>query len=276
MKKIKTGLVIGLGLLLAVSGCATLQQLVKTPEVTYERLTIRDMSLAESTLVFHLHAVNPNPVGIRLNSLTYNLKVNNKDLLSGVLDKDVALKANGTTEVSVPVTLNYFKVFASVSDFMAARQIDWDLSGTFQIMGLQFPYHAKGELPLPTLPKISLNKIEVSALSLTGASLDFCLKVENDNAFALNLGGLDYSIKVGGMQLASGRTADIAPVSGNGKTTVHLPVNVSFRELGLSAYPLLQNSTSDYSLSGNLTFNVPTLGEKATPFFKTGRVRLTR
>lgn len=276
MKNIKIGLVLLLGVLLLVSGCATLQQFVKTPEITYDSLSVQDVSLAESTLVFHLNAANPNPVGIRLDSLTYNLKVNDKDLISGVLDKGVSLAANGATKVSLPVTLDYFKVFDSVSDFMSAENLAWDLSGTFQVMGFQFPYHADGELPVPRLPKIALDKIEVSALSFSGASLVFCLGVQNDNAFDLNFSGLDFNIKVGGLQLADGRTANLSPIRGQSKSTLRLPVNISFKDLGMSAYSLLKNSSSDYELSGALTIAVPSAGKKAVPFSKTGRVGLSR
>lgn len=276
MNKITVGSVVVLGCLLFSFGCATLQQLAKKPEITYEGLTIRDMTVSGSTLVFHLNVSNPNPVGARISDFTYKLKVNNKALLNGVLDKGLALSANGTARVDLPMVVNYFKVFDSVSAFMSAKDIRWDLSGTFHVMGIPFPYHAQGELPLPKIPKISLSKIEVSAFSFSGAALALRLDVENDNTFTINPGGLDYSIKIGGMQLASGRTSGISSISGKSKATLRLPVEISFKDLGLSVYSLLKNDSTDYELSGRWILNVPPLGEKAIPFSTAGQVRLQR
>ncbi len=261
---------------LLVFSCATLQQLIKKPEVTFESMSMRDMSLFEGTMVFHLNVSNPNPIGVHLSSINYNLKINNKDFLNGVLDKGMTLRANGIEPIELPVRVNYLKFFNSVSEFITRDEVSWDLSGSFQVMGFDIPYHANGQLAIPKLPKVSLRRVDVSKISFTGASLVFLLDIENKNSFEIDLKALDYSIKVGNSRFASGKTKKITHIGNNKKSTLNIPVNVSFMELGRSAYNLLKKSSSGYELSGNMTFGVPVMGEKNFPFSKTGKVTLKK
>lgn len=269
-------LVIATILAVSISGCAALKQYVKQPQVTYQSISVRDMSLFDSTVVFHLNISNPYPVSIKISELSYRLKVNNKDLISGVLDKGISLSANGTEPLEIPVTIKYMDFFNSLSDFISQDEVAWDLSGDARILGIAIPYHAKGNLPVPRLPKISLKRIDISKFSLSGASLVFLLNVKNDNPFALNLSRLDYNIKIGSTPFAKGKTRTTAPIGNNKSSTIKIPVNVSFFELGMSAYNLLKESVSDYEISGNLTVKVPSIGEKSIPFSKKGRVPFSK
>ncbi len=274
MKTTSTLIIAIMGTLLAVwvSGCATLKQYVKQPRVTYQSMSLREMSLFDSTVVFHLTVSNPYPISIKINEFTYRIKVNNKDLLSGVLDKGISLKANGDEPLEIPVTIKYMDFFNSLSDFMSRDEVAWDLSGSARILGLDIPYHANGNLPVPKLPKISLKRIDISKIDLFGASLVFLLDVKNDNPFALNLSRLDYNIKIGSTPFVKGKTKNTPSIGDNKNATISIPVHVSFMELGKSAYNLLKKSASDYELSGNLTVNVPSVGEKSFPFSKKGSV----
>ncbi len=261
-----------------VFSCATLQQLVKKPEVTFESMSMRDMSLFEGTMVFHLKVSNPNPIGVHLSSLKYNLKINNKDFLNGVLDLDkgMTLRANNIEPIELPVTINYLKFLNSVSEFITKDEVSWNLTGSFQVMGFDIPYHANGQLAIPKLPKVSLRRVDVSKISFTGASLVFLLDIENKNPFAVNLNGLDYSIKVNNSRFASGKTKKTTHIGNNRKSTLNIPVDVSFMELGRSAYNLLKKSSAGYELSGNMVFSVSVMGEKNFPFLKTGKVILRK
>ena len=60
-------------------GCAALQQLVLKPPVDFEGVSVSDVSLFEETLLLKLSVNNPNPIGISLRNVAYELTLNNSN-----------------------------------------------------------------------------------------------------------------------------------------------------------------------------------------------------
>jgi LEA14-like dessication related protein len=266
-KKALTALLLAL---MTMGGCAaldTLQQLVQKPEIRFEGMALENTSLTEGDLLFKFNVSNPNPVGVTVSRVLYDLKVNGKTFVKNTLDKNIALQANGSGTVEVPVTVNYLDFFQSVADFVQADKLAYDLSGSVGVGPFDIPYQKKGDIAVPKLPKISLKNVGISGLSFTGGSLIFSLDVANPNPFALNLGGLDYSIKLGGKKFAEGTADKISPIAKNSRTVLKIPFRMQFLELGRSAYQLLTKPSAAYEISGNMKF-----GDKIFPFQKSGAV----
>lgn len=264
-------LIIAVGLM---AGCQTLKQFVRKPAVSFDRMAIEGMSLFEATAVFMLKVENPNPIGIRVSGLTYDLELEEKPFVKGNLDKGVSIAAMETESVAIPVTVNYMDLFDSVSGYAGKDEIAYELSGTVDVMGFALPYRSRGSLPVPDLPKVSLRSVDVSGFSISGASVVFEMAVKNDNSFGVGLNGLDYAISLGGLSLADGR-AKVGALDEKGTRTVSVPVNVDFFKLGRSAYRLLSGENADYALSGDMVFSVPGAGDKRIPFARAGRVPLS-
>ena len=256
--------------------CATLEQLIQKPTVELVGMSLRDMSLFDGTMVFKFKVTNPNPMGATLSNLSYNLKIDNNEFIKGVQDKGIRLPAGGWEIVELPLTVNYLEFFDSVTEFINNDEIPYDLSGSFGIMGFNIPYHTKGKLSIPKLPKVSLKSVDISGFSFLGASLNFVLELDNSNPFAVALNGLDYGIKLGGTEFVNGEAKTITNIAQNGKSTIKIPLNVNFLKLGQSAYNLLTGDSSEYELTGNMKFNVPKIGEKSFPFSKLGEVPFTK
>jgi len=258
------------------NSCATLQKLVQEPTVDFNSMSLRDLSLLEGTVVFNFNVSNPNPIGITLNKLSYDLKIDDSEFVNGVLDKGINLKANGSTSVALPITINYLEFLESVTEFVKKDNVAYDLSGVFEFFGFDIPYHNSGDIQIPDLPDISIENVCIKNISLTGASVVFRLGVDNENAFPVNISGLDYGIKLAGIQFADGKSNTPAKIGEKGKTTLEIPVNVNFLQMGLSAYNLLTKSSSEYKLTGNIKIEVPETGEKSFPFSKTGDVTFSK
>lgn len=270
-KKALTALLLGL---MAIAGCAaldTLQQLIQKPEIRFKGMGLENASLTEGDLLFTFNVSNPNPVGVTLSRVVYDLKLNGKTFVKNTLNKNIALPANGLGTMEVPVTINYLDFFQSVADFVQADKLAYDLSGSVGAGPFDIPYQTKGDIAVPKLPKISLKNVGVSGLSFTGGSLIFSLDVANPNPFALNLSGLDYTIKLGGEKFAEGTADKISSIAKNSKTVVKIPLRMQFSELGRSAYQLFTKPSAGYEISGNMKF-----GEKIFPFQKAGTVSFDR
>ncbi len=258
------------------AGCASIMPHLKKPGATFKDMRVQDMGLFDSTLVFTYEVENPNPVGAYLSSLTYHLFLNDKKFASGTLDKGIALPPSGSEAVEIPVSVNYLEALGSVTALAGKERIPYRIAGTFGITGIDVPYQTEGALDLPGLPKISLKKMDIDNFSWQGADLNLVMEIANPNGFALNMEKLSYGIKLGGSQFAEGIAEGIPSVSSNGAAAIDIPLRVDFMKLGRSAYSLLKEESSQYELDGEMIFNLPKMGEKGLPFYKTGSIPLVR
>ena len=267
---------IAIFLVVFLGGCATLQDLIKEPTLEFKRLTMKDTSLFQSTLVFVYAVTNPNPIDLSLDQIQYQLKIGDKKLAKGDLNKTISVPSNGTTNVEIPVGVQYMDFFNSIMEIFQKDEVAYDLSGSIGKFGVQVPFQKKGTFPVPKLPQVSLNRVDIKDLSFTKASLIVVLDLVNKNEFKVAIDGLDYKVALGGNELANGKAMSIGPIKENGKSELELPVNLNFLEMGQAAYKLLLNASSGYEVSGNFLFQVPNLGQKNVAFSKKGSVPIQK
>lgn len=269
-------MMIVLSIAVFLGGCATLQEIIQKPTLEFQELTIKDTSLFQSTLVFVYTVSNSNPIGLSLDQIDYQIKIGEKDLAKGHLDKTISIPGNGKTNVEIPVDVQYMDFFNSIAEFFQKDEITYDLSGSMGKFGVQVPFHKKGTIPVPKLPQVSLNRIDIKDLSFAKASLLMVLDLSNKNDFKVGMDSLDYKVTLGNSELASGRAVSVGTIKENGESTIELPVTLNFLQLGQAAYRLLLNASSDYEVSGNFQFQVPKIGQKDVAFSKKGTVPIRK
>ncbi len=262
--------------LLVFLGCAALQQLVQKPVVTLQKTDVTDLSFTEGTILFGFNVTNPNPIGVTVQKVSYQLDLNGKKFIQGVLNKGITVKASGTAPFELPITIRFMEFYQSVQDLLKSERVAYDLAGTLSIGPFEVPYKTGGSLPVPKLPEISLKNVKVTRLTLAGAGLLFTLHLKNGNSFSVSPSGLHYRIELAGTRFAEGDAEQILSMRKDGESTIELPLNVSFIELGKSAYNLLTRSASRYQISGNMRLNIPSLGTQQIPFQKSGEVSLVK
>ncbi len=267
-------------LFLFISGCSGVRQWVETilkkPEITLEDISIKDASFLEATMVFHYKITNPNPIGAKLDSIAYTLTFNDKEFVKGTLEQGIQIKAAGSEMVAFPITVNYIEMFQSITEFIQAETISYHIFGSAGVGPFNIPYSKKGVFNIPKMPKISMKEVRISKITPLGASLIFFLDLSNSNPFVLALSGLDYRIKLGGTEFSQGTTVNISSLSENEKTTLEIPLTVSFLKLGRAAYNLLTRGPCDYEISGEIKIKSSKTGEKSFPFQKSGEVPVGR
>jgi LEA14-like dessication related protein len=135
-----------LGLLLlgvVLQGCGVVEQPSVTPKSA--RLDTLTADNVQATFVFGVD--NPNPIGLDLAHLTYDLSVNDVNVVSsGTADVALHLPALGAGELTLPVTLRYQDVFASAVGAVLGGGPRYDLTLGF---GFQTP-HGVIEVPVTT------------------------------------------------------------------------------------------------------------------------------
>jgi LEA14-like dessication related protein len=257
-----------------LSGCATLERMIQKPTATFSGMQMTNANLFKSTAVFSFNINNPNPIDIRTRHITYDLKLNGRDFVSGQLDQGVTLTAGGTSTLQVPVTMAYLDFFESMSQLWSAGSADYTLTGGFTVGPFVIPFQAHGVFDLPNMPKLTLESIKIQNLSFSGATLQCRLKMNNPNAFDLLFKKLDYTLSLGGTSLGRASALPSGPIGKNSNSTVALALDVSFAQLGRSVYQLLQGAKADYKLDGGLIFDQPGSGESKAPFYLSGRTPL--
>jgi LEA14-like dessication related protein len=257
-----------------LSGCATLGQFMQKPSMTFKQMTIGAADLVQATAVFTFDITNPNPIGLRIDRITYDLKLNGRNFVNGQLDQGVMLRAGGTSALQVPVTMPYLDFFKTADQLWRTRQADYALTGEIQLGLFKIPFQAHGRLDLPRMPKISLESIRIREFSLLGATLDGRLQIENPNAFDIMFKRLDYNLNLNGTSFARTSAVPAGPVGPHGRSIIDLVFEVSFARLGLSAYQLLQGAQAGFSLDGGVVFERPAGTEHNAPFALSGVVPL--
>ena len=260
----------------ALNGCATLEQIIQKPTVTFSSMHLTNADLVQSTAVFNFNIKNPNPINIRASRITYDLKLNGRNFVKGQLAQGLTLTAGSTSALQIPITLAYLDFFESISQLWRTKSTDYNLTGGFTVGPFVIPYQAHGTFDLPKMPKISLEAIEIRKFSLLGATLNGRIKMENPNAFDLLFKRMDYALSLGDTSFGQASALPRGPIGKNSNSVINFAFDVSFVQLGHSAYQLLQGAKANYSLDGGLIFDQPDRGERKVPFNAAGRVLFLR
>jgi LEA14-like dessication related protein len=261
---------------LLTAGCASLQNLVEQPTVEVAAVRLDNLSLSAATLLVDLKVDNPNPIGANLRSISYDLEINNKNILNGTSEQGIKLPVSGTRVVEVPLQVNYFELYDTVSELFAHQSVAYDLTGSVGIGPFDIPFRTDGQLPIPKLPVIRMQNVDVAAISLTGADLVFTLGVENPNAFPIDINELACDIKLGGRIFAEGLARRVDPIGAKDETALEVALRVSFFDLGRSAYRLLSKPATGYELTGEMRVKKPGSQPTRIPFTLNGNVGIHR
>lgn len=146
---------ISIGLLVAAlcagffyTGCSSIgKQLVKDPEVKVVDFDITDISLQDVSLNIVMNVKNPNPVPIKLDQISYNLKFSGEQVTEGVLSKGVNIPASGQSDVAVPLKFKYSSIGNLVTSlFKNTFKREYELEGRAKLGIFSIPFSKKGEV----------------------------------------------------------------------------------------------------------------------------------
>ena len=256
----------------------------QTPSVSLSDQRITQLDFEQVTLAFGIKVDNPNPIGINLAGLDYDLKLAGNRFIAGTDDKKIALAASGPSRIELPLTLSLADIKKSLEQLKGQDEVPYELTTGLLIdiplLGkVRYPVTTSGVFPVPQLPSITVKRLSLSSLSLSGAAMLLDIEVDNPNAFGLALNRLSYDLTVNGKHWASGNQLKPGHINQNQKNIISLPLNLNFRELGSGLYSLLNgDSTLNYKLAGTLDANSDhrLIGNFKLPLDSSGTIKLTR
>jgi LEA14-like dessication related protein len=264
------------GLVFSLWSCQTMEQFIRKPTVTFERLDLAHLSLFDATLDFQFNIHNPNVFGATLDRLAYKLAIDEKSVAEGVVNQTIHIGANAGETVSLPVKIDFAELSGSIMELVKKESVAYDLHGAFTVMGVNIPYHVDGRLPIPKLPEISLTQVAVSDMTWSAASLLLRFTLENPNDFPIDMDGLEYAVSLGGISVADGTAKTRASITAEGQTNLDIKMGVNFLQMGQAVGKLIKDQATPYEISGAMIFNLPGRSEKRVPFSRAGMVPMLR
>lgn len=103
---------------------------LQLPSIRLDAIKLDKIGLTSADLNFKIHIKNPNALNFITNNLNYNLDVNGKNWVSGLLDQPVQIKKKSAQTVSIPVSLNFLEMGAAVYQLLTGdSKLEYHLSG---------------------------------------------------------------------------------------------------------------------------------------------------
>src|SRR5688572_976391 len=125
--------------LVALTGCNTVRQVLNIDNPTYRLRDFRPrvsvaLPLSASTIDFDftLEIDNPNPVGLNLDRVDFDMFVNGTNVARGLTSNSVRIPANGVGDVRIRTRVNYDNLktlFREIADVIQGDRANYELRG---------------------------------------------------------------------------------------------------------------------------------------------------
>ena len=260
-----------------ISGCATVRHVLntafQTPSATFTHLHLRDVSFEKVTLDFEFLVSNPNDLGVKLSQLDYALDLDGKSLAKGTSNQALELKPQGSSPVRLPLTITFVDFVDNLATFFSERpSVPYAISTGFVVAtplgNVRIPLQQEGEVPLPKVPDVKVDKIKLERINFAGARVAFSFDVRNRSSFPIIPKGFNYSVNLVGLDITQGRE-DLPELRADASQKVVVPLELSFLRLGVAVVEAVRTKKLPYVVSGNVD-----LGPFKQPFQLKGTAQL--
>ncbi|MFW6278148.1 MAG: LEA type 2 family protein [Halorhodospira sp.] len=241
-----------------VGGCGLLEERLadRAPSASVDALSLSGLSFDGAELLADVRIDNPNPIGIRMAGLDYQVLVEGSALASGSREEGVRIGALQEGQFDLPVQIRFDALQEMVQSLRGREEVAYTLAldMVFDLPGLgerTVPVEAEGTLPVPRRPEIGVAGIRLKELGWTQARAILELDVTNPNAFELAIDRLSYSLSVDDQPWASADEGVSLRVPAEDQGRLALPLNLELAAIGGSAFRLLREGGGlDYKLDG--------------------------
>lgn len=272
---------------LLLSSCASLRELglvVERPTARVESVSVTRLDFEGAGLVTRVIVENPNAVGITLAGFDYELEVEGEPFLSGERDRTLAIDAFDEAVVELPLDLAFEDLFAAYENARDQEELAYrvrlNLSFDLPMIGaVTLPLQQEGTVPVVRPPRLRVASLTVESMSITAASLELRIQVENPNGFAMTLESLDYTFAVRDRVWASGASDRPQTVPANNTGELTTQFSLSFASFGRTVRDLLLGAdelTYQLSASAVVSTDLPMVPTVTLPYTRDGRIDLER
>ncbi|GAB2773390.1 LEA14-like dessication related protein [Hymenobacter luteus] len=199
---------------------------------------------------------NHMPVTLKVDSLSYQTRVDGKLLAEGSKDKPLVLKGNDVNHLQIPMAVDLSdakKTLKNSQQDCVDVQMALTLYTRLPVAGAQkIPVELTKRVYIPKLPKIEVADVGIKDLGLKNGEAVVSLRVTNYNPFPVTVRRVSYNFSISDdMQVQGVEEKD---VSFRKKGTELMPIRVRFEPKGLPKVAfktLFKAKKTDYKLNGS-------------------------
>lgn len=270
-------------LLPGLTGCESMNAILAgmdKPSASITGVRLQNLDLQGVTLVFDVDVKNPYTAPLPLVNIAYGLSTGTTKFLDGQADVQGSVPAKGSKTVQLPATVTFAGLLQTVSTLRPGALVPYtaDLGLSVDAPGagrLTLPMKKQGELPIPTVPSVSLESVNWKNLSLQNAEAVLKLNVVNNNQFPVDLSTIAYGLSLSDTPIISTSLAKSASFPKGGAGTLEIPISIKPSNLGLAAFNMLTGKGAGYAINGNMDVTTP-FGPMTLPFEKKGSTTFNR
>lgn len=262
---------------IVLAACSSLDDVIESAPKPGARLLgagVRNLSLRSLDLVFDVEVSNPYGVSLPLVDLNYTLGSGSKQLLTGSIKPSGSVPAYASSVVQLPARLDLGAVMKTLPGIKPGAVVPYSAEIVVvvepPVVGqMKLPLKRNGEIPVPTIPEITLTSFDVDQLSLDRVSGKARLRIRNTNQFAIDFSQIRFDLAMGGRNLASTRFRSSSKLAPGQSSTIEIPITFAPSAAGAGLLDLLGGSDASYAISGRIDV-MTRFGELALPFSQRG------
>ncbi|MCS6985760.1 MAG: LEA type 2 family protein [Leptospiraceae bacterium] len=265
-------------ILLTGLGCGSLfRKVFHTPRVWIEQIAMHDLAFSGVTLIVDIAVENPNPLGVTLSNMKYKLFVENELLLQGERADKADIEAEKKKIFAFPLTLFYRGLRTGISGVIQKSALAYRFEGSVSletpIGKLDFPLNREGSIPVPSLPRFHIEKVQLKELGLASATLLFHIHITNNEDFALDLERFSYRLALQGEEVSSLDILARRTLEGKQDMQLEIPVNLKFMNLRRGIIESVKSGKLTYEMEVNFHLNSK-YGPYTLPYYRQALVSL--
>ncbi len=122
----------------ALGACSLLSNQFSEPEVALVGLHLGPGDGLHQTIMVDLLVTNPNHIALKLNAIQYRIRLDGRDLISGVNREPFEVPAGGSAKYTVPATVSLWSGFGFIKDMLTKPRdkVSYELNATLEPSGL--------------------------------------------------------------------------------------------------------------------------------------------
>lgn len=238
------------------------------PKVNFQRLELRSIDFERIDVDFVFDVDNPNPIGVPLKRFDYALAFEGIEVLSGNDPDGLQLVADGSSELALPVSIDFVGIYEAVDATRGLDYIGFGVKGGFgfdtDFGPVDIGYDEEGSFPALRTPRFELGKLRVLDFDDSQVGFGLDIGVDNDQGSNIDFSNLDFAMEFAGVRVGGGEVAEVGEVAGAQTGTLTIPFAVDY----LDAVDALAAAASGEKMKVQMDADV----DVATPF---GTVPLT-
>jgi LEA14-like dessication related protein len=129
---------------------------LKIPAIKIQHLKLSRLSLTGADFNLGIGINNPNSTGFIINTMKYNLFVNETQWADGMTSEKITIREKNDNTVVIPLSLNFLQIGKSVyQDISGGKNLTYQLSGqvnlssTMEMLGIiDLPFNVSGQVNL--------------------------------------------------------------------------------------------------------------------------------